>query len=99
MRKTALGLIAGVAALVGTSAFAADELTVTTETSPLLQQARLVCDSFGRCWHTDRRRVIIDDSYAYAPRRYYSDPYYYDGPRLGVYGPGFSFGFGPRHYW
>jgi hypothetical protein len=100
MRKIALGLVASAAVVAGTSAFAADEL-VTTGTSPLLQQARVVCNAAGDCWNTSRR-VIIDNGYNYYPRRYYQDRYYdapYDGPGVGVYGPGFSFGFGTRHYW
>src|SRR5437588_11084613 len=100
MRKIALGLVAGAAMLAGTSAFAADEFAVRTETSPLLHQARVACDQFGRCFRTPSRRVIIDDSYNYVPQRYYSDPYYYGGPRVDFGGPGvgLSFGVGPRHW-
>ena len=104
MRRITLGLMAGTAVLAGSSALAADEL-VTTATSPLLQEARLMCDSFGNCWNTaPRRRVIVNgayDAYNYAPRRYYGDPYSDTGPGVGVWGPGFGigFGFGPRPYW
>lgn len=100
MRRIAIGLLAGAAMLTGTSAFAAD--VVAVEDAPLLQQARVVCNAAGDCWRTAPRRVIIDNSYGYYPRRFYDDRYYYDdGPGVGVYGPGISFGFGvgPRHYW
>ena len=99
MRRIAIGLLAAAGLLVGTSAFAADEL-VTTDTAPLLHQARVVCNTVGQCWRTEPRRVIIDNGYGYYPRRFYDERYYYDDtPSVGVYGPGFSFGVGPRPYW
>jgi hypothetical protein len=99
MNRIAIGLLAGAGLLVSSAAFAADEL-VTTETAPLLHQARVVCNAAGECWRTGPRRVIIDNGYGYYPRRYYDDRYDYDdAPGVGVYGPGFSFGFGPRRYW
>src|SRR5215475_3437011 len=102
MRTTAIGVLAGAGLLVaGSTAFAADEL-VTTDTMPLMHQARVVCNAAGECWRTGPRRVIVDDGYGYYPRRYYDDRYDYDvapAPGVGVYGPGFSFGFGPRYHW
>jgi len=99
MRRIAIGLLAGAGLLAGSSALAADEL-VTTDTAPLLHQARVVCNAAGECWRTAPRRVIIDNDYGYyPPRRYYGDRYYNDAPGVGFYGPGFSFGFGPRPYW
>ena len=99
MRNIAIGLLAGAGLLVaGSSAFAADEL-VTSDTMPLLHQARVVCNAAGECWRTGPRRVIIDNGYGYYPRRYYDERFYDDdAPGVGIYGPGFSFGFGPRHY-
>jgi hypothetical protein len=98
MRKLTLTFLAGAGALIASSAYAADEIQIG-DTSPLLHQARLVCNDVGQCWHTrGDRRVIIGDSY-YAPRRHYYDRDYYRdydrGPGIGVYGPGFSFGVGP----
>ena len=99
MRRIAIGLLAGAGLFVGSTAFAADEL-VTTDSPTLLHQARVVCNAAGECWRTGPRRVIIDNGYGYYPRRYYDDRYDYDAaPGVGVYGPGFSFGFGPHHYW
>src|SRR4030088_762427 len=96
MRKLTLTLLAGAGALIATSAYAADEIQIG-DGSPSLHQARLVCNDAGRCWHTwgDRRVIGERDTY-YAPRRYYDDydRDYYRGPRVGVYGPGFRFGFG-----
>jgi len=41
----------------------------------------MVCDQYGRCWRErGPRRVIIQDSYDYAPReRYIERRGYYDG--------------------
>lgn len=99
MRKLTLTLLAGAGALIASSAYASDVLR-SDDSSPLLQQVRLVCNDVGQCWHTrGDRRVIIGDDY-YAPRRYYRDydRDYYRGPGVGVHGPGFSFGVGPG-YW
>ncbi len=98
MRKLTLTLLAGAGALIASSAYAADEIQIG-DSSPLLHQARLVCNDAGQCWNTrGDRRVIIGDSY-YAPRRYYDDydRHYYRGPGVGVHGPGFSFGVGPGY--
>lgn len=94
MRKLTLTFLAGAGALIASGAYAADAIQIG-ESSPLLHEARLVCNDAGRCWHTrGDRRVIIGGDY-YAPRRYYYDRDYYREPGVGVYGPGFSFGVGP----
>jgi hypothetical protein len=98
MRKLTLTLVAGASALIASSAYAADEFQIG-DSSPLLHQARLVCNDAGQCWHTrGDRRVIIGNDYSYGPRRYdYDyDRGYYRGPGVGVHGPGFSFGIGPE---
>ena len=96
MRKLTLTLLAGAGALIASNAYAADEIQ-TGGSSPLLHQARVICDDAGRCWNTrSDRRVIIGNGY-YGPRRYY-DRDYYRAPGVGVHGPGFSFGVGPA-YW
>lgn len=100
MRKLTLTFLAGAGALIASSAYAADEIQ-TGDTSPLVHQARLVCNDAGRCWHTrgDRRVVIGNGDTYYGPRRYYDDydRGYYRSPGVGVYGPGFSFGIGPDY--
>jgi hypothetical protein len=98
MRKLTLTLLAGAGALIASSAYAADEIQIG-DSSPLLHQARLVCNEAGQCWNTrGDRRVIIGDNY-YTPRRYYGyDRDYYRGPGVGIHGPGFSVGVGPG-YW
>jgi len=66
-----------------------------------VQQARVVCNSYGRCYNTRRTyrsvRRYYAPGYAYAPGYgpgYYGNPGYgyYNGPRVGIgIGP---FGFG-----
>ncbi len=95
MRILTLTFLAGAGALIASSAYAADVIQVG-ESAPLLQQARVVCNDAGQCWHTrGDRRVIIGDPY-YGPRRQYYDydRDYYREPGIGFYGPGFSFGIG-----
>ena len=96
MRKLTLTFLVGAGALIATSAYAAEDFQVG-ESSPLLHQARMVCNDAGQCWRTrgDRRVIIDDRDTYYAPRRFYDDDRgYYRGPGVGVRGPGFSFGFG-----
>ncbi len=96
MRKLTLTLLAGAGALIASNAYAADEIQ-TGGSSPLLHQARVICDDAGRCWNT-RSRAIVRDGYYAAPRYYddYDRGYYRrPGPGVGVHGPGFSFGIGP----
>jgi hypothetical protein len=61
-----------------------------------LQDARLVCDRFGRCYNT--RRAYRSQGY-YARPGYYSQPGYgyYSQPGYGYYGqPGYGYYGGPR---
>lgn len=102
MRTFAIAVLTGVGALsLATAAKATDIYTSTEYSNPdLVQQVRLVCDDAGRCWRSHRgERVIIRDSYDYAPReRYYGHRYYndYDRPRagIGIRAPGVSVGIG-----
>ena len=101
MRKTAIGLMAGTAALLTGGANASDVYTSSEYTnSDLVQQVRMVCDDSGRCYRTrGGTRVIVRDSYAYQPReRYIEHRRYrdYDEPRagVGIRAPGVSVGVG-----
>ena len=104
MRTVGIALLAGVAALAAAgSAKASDFYTASEYTNPdLVQQVRLVCEEAGRCYRTHGgARVIVRDSYNYAPRdRYYYErrPYrdWDDGPRagVGIRAPGVSVGVG-----
>ena len=101
MRKLAIMLLAGSGALFAGGANASDIYTSSGYTNPdLVQQVRLICDDSGRCYRSGGSRVIIRDSYGYAPRerdierRSYRD--WDDGPRAGVgfRAPGVSVGVG-----
>jgi hypothetical protein len=102
MSKLTIALLAGVGALFVGSANASDIYTSSEYTnSDLLQPVRLVCDDSGRCYRSRAsNRVIIRDSYNYAPRERYIERRSYrdwdDGPRAGVgfRAPGVSVGVG-----
>jgi hypothetical protein len=102
MRKLAIMLLAGAGALFVGSANASDIYVSSEHTnSDLLQPVRMVCNEDGVCYRTrGGRRVIIEDSYNYAPRERYIERRGYrdwdDGPRAGVgfRAPGVSVGVG-----
>lgn len=100
MKRIAIGLLAGAGALLAGSAYASD-VSISSEytNSDLIQQVRMVCDEDGRCYRTrGGSRVIVRDSYAYAPRERYIEHRRYrdwdDGPRVGIRAPGVSVGVG-----
>jgi hypothetical protein len=110
MRTLAIALLAGVGALsIGSAAKATDIYTTTEYGTPdLVQQVRLICDEDGRCYRTrSGSRVIVRDSYGYAPReryierRTYRDRDWDDGPRagVGIRAPGVSVGVGVDDRW
>jgi hypothetical protein len=60
-----------------------------------IENVRMVCNEYGRCWRDRSRRVVVEDSYNYAPReryierRGYYDGGYREGPSVGIgVGPG-----------
>jgi hypothetical protein len=110
MKNAVISLAIGAGALFAFGANAAPLANgLTTPPVNGVENVRLVCDDYGRCYRTrDARRVIVQpeygDSYNYAPRyierRGYYDGGYYDGPSVGIgVGPGgvgIGFGAGPR---
>jgi hypothetical protein len=109
MNKTIISLALGASALFATAAAAAPlvhGLAVIPDNG--FENVRMVCNEYGRCWRErGQRRVIVEDSYNYAPReryierRGYNDGgYYNNGPSVGIgVGPGgvgIGFGAGPR---
>jgi hypothetical protein len=102
--KTILSII-GATALLASAASAAplSPAAVGIAEASNIDQVRLVCNEYGRCFRTRGPRYVqryVDDGYY--PRRsynYYGGPGYYSGPAYGGYyggGPsiGFSFGTG-----
>ncbi|MFL6792690.1 MAG: hypothetical protein ACJ8EE_16140 [Bradyrhizobium sp.] len=106
MKTVAIALLAGVGALsAGSAAKATDIYTTSEYTNPdLVQQVRMVCDEDGRCYRTrGGSRVIVRDSYNYAPRERYIERRHYrdwDEPRAGVgfHAPGVSVGIGDNRW-
>jgi hypothetical protein len=102
MRKIAVTLLAGAGALFAGSANASDIYTSTEYSNrDLVQPVRMICREDGRCYQTrGGSRVIVEDSYNYAPRDRYIERRSYrdwdDGPRAGVgfRAPGVSVGVG-----
>ena len=109
MYKVVISLAAGASALFATAASAAplsNGIAVMPDNG--IENVRMVCNEYGRCWRErGERRVIVEDSYSYAPREhyierrgYYDGGYYNNGPSVGIgVGPGgvgIGFGAGPR---
>lgn len=89
MRTLAIAMLAGVSALAATTAARADEITTSG-----VQQVRLVCNDYGRCWHEPSDRVIIRRDY-YPEDRYYHRYYHRDyRPGFGINAPGVHIGVG-----
>ena len=99
MRKLTLAVLAGTGALIASSACATAGEFYNSDSAQLLQQARLVCNDAGRCWHSRRDHVIVGRGETYYRPRRYDDDYdrgYYRRPGIGIYGPGFGIGVGPE---
>jgi hypothetical protein len=101
MKTFAIALLAGIGALSAGSAAKASDIYTSGEysNSDLVQQVRMVCDEDGRCYRTrGGSRVVVRDSYNYAPRERYIERREYrgydDGPRVGIHAPGVSVGVG-----
>jgi hypothetical protein len=101
MKKFAISLAAGASAQFATSAFAAPLSNgMTTLPDSNVEQVRMVCNENGRCWRErGQRRVIIRDSYGYAPReRYIERRGYEDRGGIGIRAPGVSVGIGTNRW-
>ena len=104
MNKLVISLALGASAIFATAASASplsSRVAVVPDNG--IENVRMVCNEYGRCWRErGQRRVVIDDSYDYAPRERYIERrgYYNDGPRVGIgVGPGgvgIGIGAGPR---
>ena len=96
MNKLAVSLFAGAAALVAGSAQAAPLSPVAPTLDNGIENVRLVCDQFGRCWRERGPRVVYRDSYNYYEPNYgyRRHGYYNHGPGVQFNAPGISFGIG-----
>ena len=101
MKKFAISLAAGASALFATAAFAAPLSNgMTTLPDSNVEKVRMVCNENGRCWRErGQRRVIIRDSYGYAPRESYIERRgYEDRGGIGFSAPGVSVGIGTNRW-
>jgi len=101
MKKLAICMALGVSALFVTTASAAPLSNgMTTLPDSNVQNVRMVCDENGRCWRErGQRRVIIRDSYGYAPRERYIERRSYDvRGSIGIRAPGVSVGIGTNRW-
>jgi hypothetical protein len=106
MNKLVISFAVGASALFATAATAAP-LAAHPSVAPdsNIQNVRMVCNENGRCWRErGERRVIIRDSYGYAPRERYIERRGYEGRRyeerggIGFSAPGVSVGIGTGRY-
>ena len=99
MKKVLISLALGASALFAGAASAAPIANgVAVMPDNGIENVRMICNEYGRCWRDRSRRVIVEDSYGYAPReRYIERRGYYDGGYdRGYYDrPGIGIGVGP----
>jgi hypothetical protein len=104
MNKIAICFALGASALLATAtAAAAAPLTIIRSVVPDsdVQNVRMVCDEYGRCWRQrGERRVVIRDAYGYdAPReRYIERRSYGERGGIGFSAPGVTVGIGTDRY-
>jgi hypothetical protein len=101
MKTLTIALMAGAAALLATAASAAPlagGMTALPESN--IEQVRMVCNDNGRCWRErGERRVIVRESYGYAPReRHYGRRGYDERGGVAIRAPGVSVGIGTGRY-
>jgi hypothetical protein len=114
MNRSLIGLTTVAATLLGSAATAAPLSTgMTVLPDDGIQNVRMVCDEYGRCWQQPRRRTVIRESYGYMPqetyvrregyygRGYHDRGYYNQAPSVGIgVGPGgFGIGVGVGPSW
>jgi hypothetical protein len=105
MTKLGISLLAGAAALVAGSAQAAPLSPIAPVTDGGIENVRMVCNEYGRCWRErgPRRVIIENDSYNsynyYGGPRYRHHGYYDSAPGVHFNAPGVSIGIGGGHRW
>ena len=95
---TRILLIAAAGALLATSASAAPLISQSSAVSPasVVENVRLVCDEYGRCYRSRgyAARRYYRNSYAYQPQVYAQPSYGYSQPGYGYSQPGYGYGNG-----
>jgi hypothetical protein len=95
--KTILSIMVATALLASAaSAAPLKSAAVGTPGASNIEQVRVVCNHFGRCWRTGGPRYVYRN-YSNGYRSYYNyyeAPGYYTFPGYGYYGGGLGIGFG-----
>lgn len=97
MNKLLISLLAGAGALVATGAQAAPLSPVAPVIDSGVENVRMVCNEYGRCWRERGPRYVYRDSYNYYGPRY-GYRHYDRGPGVRFNAPGVSIGIG-GHRW
>jgi hypothetical protein len=95
LKLTIAGLVAlgGIALGAGSASAMPNGLSANGQVgqSGNVEQVRLVCDDYGRCWR--RPNYGYGPRYGYGGPRYYGGgPRFYGGPRRYGYGGGYGYG-------
>ncbi|MBR0951021.1 hypothetical protein [Bradyrhizobium canariense] len=105
MNKIAISFAIAASTLLATAATASPLLVDQSISSDSnIQNVRMVCNEEGRCWRErGERRVIVRDSYGYAPRERYIERRgynhgYEERGGIGFRAPGVSVGIGTDRY-
>ena len=102
MTKFAVPLLAGAATLFAAGSVQAAPLMPMAPTVDAgVENVRLVCNEWGRCWRTGPR-YYYGDSYGYNSYNYYEPRYrrhYGYGPGVQFNAPGVHFGIGVGPSW
>jgi hypothetical protein len=100
VNKLVITLAIGASALFVTAATAAplsNGLTILPDSN--IENVRMVCNENGRCWRErSERRVIVRDSYGYAPRERYIERRRHHDEGVRFHAPGVSVGIGTGRY-
>ena len=105
MTKFSVSLLAGAAAVFAAGSTQAAPLVPSAPAADDgIQNVRMVCNEWGRCWQTRGPRYYYGDAYRnynsynyYEPRRYRR--HYGYGPGVHLDAPGVHFGFGVGQSW
>lgn len=103
MTRFAIPFLTGATALFAIgSAQAAPLMPSAPVVSDGIENVRLVCNEWGRCWRTGGPRYYYGDRYGYNSYNYYGPRYrrpYGYGPGVQLNAPGVHFGFGVGPSW
>ena len=101
MNKIAISFAAAASALLATAATAAPLIAdQSIRADSNIQNVRMVCNDYGRCWRERGERRVIRESYGYhGPReRYIERRGYEERGGIGFRAPGVSVGIGTDRY-